>query len=132
MTESRSVKLALDAEQKALECIRRVFGVEHPTAAYFCNRLGVVSRGLGNYAAARNYHEQALAIRRKVLGEDHSDTPMSYNNQGVVSEGLGDYSAARKYFERAVAIRRKVLGREHPDTGAPRRIRRALSQFGGR
>jgi CHAT domain-containing protein/tetratricopeptide (TPR) repeat protein len=107
---------ALPLAKQELEIHRQVWGEEHADTAASYNNLGNVSDELGDYPAARKYHERALAIRLKVLGEEHADTAASYNNLGSLSDDLGDYPAAQKYHERALAIKLKVLGEEHADT----------------
>lgn len=61
---------------------------------------------LGDYAAARDYHEQALAIRLTI--GDRQGEANSLVNLGLIYHGLGDDQTARQQCERALAIQQEI------------------------
>jgi CHAT domain-containing protein len=113
--KQRNVQGYQAATEQALAIRRKVLPAGHPDIATSLNNLGVVQRGLRDYAAARRSHEEALAIRRKALPPGHPDIAESLNSLGVVQHDLRDYAAARRSFEEALAIRRQALPKDHSD-----------------
>ena len=95
------------------EPLSRAAGSETVRAGYL-NQRGVMATSQGEYAVARDLHEQALAIRRKALGPKHPSVAASLNNLGNVADSQGEDQDARDFHERALAIRRETLGPKHP------------------
>ncbi len=85
------------------------------------NKLGDLSRALGDTAAARRYYEDALAVRRRLAeaapdSADYArDLSISNERLGDLSRALGDTAAARRYYEDALAVRRR-LAEAAPDS----------------
>ena len=74
---------------------------------------GLVSKDLGQYNQAKEYHEKSLAIRKEIYGEHHGDVATSYNNLGTVYSDLGQYNQAKEYYEKSLAIKKIIYGEEH-------------------
>ncbi|MGH8103529.1 MAG: ATP-binding protein [bacterium] len=70
------------------------------------NGAGALAYWQGDYAAARDLHQQALTIRRE-LG-DRRGIAGSLNNLGNVAWFQADYAAARRYQEESLAIAREL------------------------
>ena len=72
-----------------------------------------VYQDLGQYNAAKEYHEKALIIWKKIFGEEHADVARNYNNLANVYQDLGQYNEAKEYHEKALIIWTKIFGEEH-------------------
>ncbi len=77
---------------------------------------GIVLRGSGRLAEARQQYEAALAIQEKVLGRKHALVASILYSLAALSGDLGDLEAQRVYLERACPIDRKVLGAANAKT----------------
>jgi tetratricopeptide (TPR) repeat protein len=65
--------------------------------------LGWVAADQGDYASAREMHEQALLISRETGNRDTEAKDLY--SLGSVEKEQGNYSTARSFFEQALAIR---------------------------
>ena len=79
-------------EGEALELATTVGGV-HPVAAVLHSALGYAFQGLGQYARAREMHEQDKTISEE-LG-DHTQVARACRNLGICYYSTGDYVRAR-------------------------------------
>jgi tetratricopeptide (TPR) repeat protein len=70
------------------------------------NNLGTVYCDLGDYAAAREYHQRAMELRLTI--DDHWGEANSLTNLSLVNHGLGDDEAARRHGERALTIQQEI------------------------
>ncbi len=68
--------------------------------------LGVIAENRGNYAEAREYHEESLALARE-LGNTASRAT-SLNNLGVIAKNRGNYAEAKEYHEESLALKREL------------------------
>ncbi len=80
---------------------------QEPTAlrALALNAAGILADLQGDYAAARNSHEEALAIRR-ALG-DKQGIASTLNSLGNMAEHQSDYVGAHSLFEESLALMRE-------------------------
>ena len=95
------------------------------------SNLGLVARNLGDYGAAKAYHEQALALDRQLgnrLGE-----AANLRGLGNVAEIQGDYAGAKAYHEQALALDRQLGNRlgEAADLGNLGLVARNLGDYAG-
>lgn len=72
--------------------------------------------GRGDYAGARELHEEVLTVRQRVFGEDDVTTLTAMGDLAQTLRALGRYDRARALGERLAAGRRRTLAQEHPDT----------------
>ncbi len=61
------------------------------------NNLGNVYHDTGEFAKARDYHEQALEIRKEQLGPNHVDVAASYNDLGMVCRSMEYLEKSKDY-----------------------------------
>lgn len=107
---------ALEYNEKALQIMEKVLGLDHPYTATAYNNTAEGYYAQGEYEKAFEYYEKALAIREKVQGPEHPDTATTYNNTAGLYYVQGKYEKALEYFKKALAIREKVLGPDHLST----------------
>lgn len=87
-----------------------------PENSLYLAGAGKLAQILGDYGAARDYHEQALASDLKTYGQDHPAVARDRNNLGAAWQSLGEYEKAIGYYEQALAVFERKLGPEHPYT----------------
>ena len=104
-----------EINQELLNIRLSVFGENHPDVATSYNDIGLVYKGLGEYAKALEYHEKSLDISLELYGESHPAVATSYNNIGSVYYSLGEYAKALEYHEKSLSILLDVYGESHPD-----------------
>ena len=63
--------------RQALELMRKVLGMEHPSTLNSMNNLALALVNQGKYEEAEQMHRQALELREKVLGKEH---PLTLRN----------------------------------------------------
>jgi tetratricopeptide (TPR) repeat protein len=107
---------AYDLARRLYECGVDRFGPDHDETLHAANVLGEALSLSGNFAAAREVHEDTLDRRRRILGEDNNDTLWTANNLAEALRRLGDFQAARELWEHVLARRRLLLGEDHHDT----------------
>jgi len=74
-------------------------------AAVFSN-LGLTAENRGNYAEAKEYHEESLALERE--SSDPAVRAASLNNLGEIARHRGNYAEAREYCEKSLALAREL------------------------
>jgi tetratricopeptide (TPR) repeat protein len=73
---------------------------------YILGNLGTAVLDLGDYQAARTYHQQALAICREV--QDREGEAVSLMSLGLVQLRLGDAAGAIELFHKALPIQEAI------------------------
>jgi tetratricopeptide (TPR) repeat protein len=84
------------------------------TKAHYCNQLGYIKHGQGDYQNTLSFYEKSLEIYQKTLPPNHPDLATSYNKIGGVYEKMGEYSKALSFYEKSLEIRQKTLPPNHP------------------
>jgi tetratricopeptide (TPR) repeat protein len=87
-------------------------GIEGEPRAELLNHRGTMVAAAGDFAAAREFHEQALAIREPLA----NPTALAHtlNNLGNVELRARDLPRAREHHARALALREEIYGPAHP------------------
>ena len=70
------------------------------------NTAGVLAYQVGDYGAAKGYHEECLVIRRSLA--DKIGIANSLNNLGNIAREQGDYASAEVAFEESLALRSEI------------------------
>ncbi len=68
----------------------------------------------GNYAAARDLHQQVFQARKERLGTEDPDTLTARANLARWTGEAGDAAGARDQFAALLPVRERVSGAEHP------------------
>eukprot|EP00741_Cyanophora_paradoxa_P013951 tig00020723_g13468.t1 len=100
--------------EDALRIRRKVLGPDHLDTAASLHNMGVVSRGLGDAAAAKPFFEEALRVRGEALGRAHPTTAETLYQLASVHLQLRELEAARALFEEAVPALSRALGPDEP------------------
>ena len=100
----------------ALEMRRRLFGDAHFHTVVSMNKLGLLLRQKGDFAAARQILEEALPYRRALLGR-HPHVAVSLCNLGLVLCDEGRYTEAVPRFEEAITLWQETLSPENKNVG---------------
>jgi len=104
-----------EAYQHAQRSVRLV-----PENSLYLAGAGELAQMLGDYSAAKTYHEQALASDLNAYGEDHPRVATHRNNLGGAWRALGEYKEAIGYYEQALASDLATYGEDHPHVAAIR------------
>jgi len=102
--------------QRALEILQRVLGLEHPDTLSSMNNLGLILWKELRYPEAESLDRKTLDLRRRVLGPEHPETLKSMSNLALVLNDQGHYAEAEKLDRERIEVEKRVLGPEHPDT----------------
>lgn len=117
-----AAKAAYQRSRIALDEIRYREAYEHarrsvqlaPENSLYLAGAGELAYTLGDYSAAKDYHEQALANDLNAYGEDHPDVAIRRNDLGLAWQALGEYHKAIGYYEQALASDLRTYGKDHP------------------
>lgn len=105
---------ALEAQQEALESMKRVLGPRHPRLIGPMSNLGILYEEIGLAERAATAFESALALSEETLGPEHIQTAMT--RISIASMGLGrrDPEVCIALFERGLTDLEAALGPDHP------------------
>ncbi len=116
LQELGNYKGAKELLEKAMICVEKNFGIEHPCTAINYSNLASVSNALGEYEGAKNLLEKAILIDEKTYGTEHPSTASKYSNLAIVYKSLGDFEKAESLLKSAVLSNEKNFGKNHPTT----------------
>jgi len=88
--------------QEVLTIARRVCGQHDSLTAMILSNLGILLKGAGKHAEAKEAYSEALDIRSKTLGDAHPDTIISMHNLAELFIVLGN-------TEQSAAIQANIL-----------------------
>lgn len=98
----------------ALDAVGRLLGPNHPSTLTSMSNLADILLAQGEWAGAKDLHEQCLIVRGRLLGADHPDTLASINNLALVLQAQGDLVEAKGLLEQCLRAQRQNLGSDHP------------------
>ncbi|PRP99890.1 serine/threonine-protein kinase [Enhygromyxa salina] len=111
-----------DRNDEARALIERAIGIIEITPtitrrleADTIHNLGLIHRGAGDYARARELYERALTIYTELYGEGHLNLAASHNNIAILLHLEGQLEAAEQRLVQAVEIEERALGPNHPE-----------------
>lgn len=106
-----------DLQRRALVVLVRVHGdIDHPIVAEVHDKLGWVSRLLGDPEAAQAEHTLSAEMMSRLFGPDDPRVAMALTNLGLAELEAGDAGAARTSQLRAHDILVRAYGTEHRNT----------------
>jgi len=82
--------------------------------AEISDHVATLHANMGEYAEAKQLHEQVVAIREQSLGPDHPQVAAALVALANVHFQLGTFAEAKALYERALAITESALGPDHP------------------
>ena len=102
-------------------CCRSASGSRRraPRHAHRPLQPGLLDRGGGDPAGARDQFAALLPVRERVLGAEHPDTLTARANLARWTGEAGDAAGARDQFAALLPVRERVLGAEHPTRSPP-------------
>jgi len=78
--------------------------------------LADIVAGQGDWAGARQLHEDQVAARERTHGLDHPETLMSQRKLAEALLRRGELDAARSVQEQVLEVHARLLGEDHLDT----------------
>ncbi|WP_097275904.1 tetratricopeptide repeat protein [Streptomyces sp. TLI_55] len=86
---------ALALDERTLEALRRVLGVEHPDTLRTATGLAADLADVGRVEEAVDLGEETLGVQRRVLGVEHPNTLATAHNLAVRLAAVGRVEEAR-------------------------------------
>ena len=107
---------AQQQEERALAIRRRIAGEANPATWESMDRLAILYRREGKYAAAEPLRKEFLEVRRRKLGEFHPDTLDAMNNLALLYRYEGKTELAEPLYIKAVEGLHRLNGPENRQT----------------
>lgn len=105
---------ALEAQQEALESMKRGLGPRHPRLIGPMSNLGILYEEMGLTERAVAAFDSALALSEETLGPDHIQTAMTRISIAAIGLGRRDPEVCIALFERGLTDLEAALGPSHP------------------
>ncbi len=122
---------ALAYYEKALATAVAHYGDDHPSVAFFLQRLGRGQTASGSIDAALTTLGQALALREASLGPNDRAVASALVDLAAAEAAVARLQTARDHLDRALAIRKNAYGPEHPQLSEPhQRLAEVLRRLG--